>query len=47
MQQLDAHADIDASPEKVWAVLSDLASFPQWNAFIVRAAGVTRDRETA
>lgn len=42
MQQLDAFADIDAPPEKVWAVLTDLASFPEWNPFIVRASGELR-----
>jgi hypothetical protein len=42
MQQLDAYSDIDAPPEKVWAVITDLASFPEWNPFIVRAAGELR-----
>ena len=43
MQQLDAFADIDAPPEKVWEVLTDLASFPAWNPFIVRADGELRE----
>jgi len=43
MQQIDAFADIDAPPEKVWAVLTDFASFPQWNPFIVRASGQLRE----
>lgn len=31
--------DIDSSPESVWAVLSDLDSYPQWNPMIRTAAG--------
>ena len=42
MQQLDAAAEIDAPPEKVWAVMTDLSSFPLWNPFIVRADGELR-----
>jgi hypothetical protein len=42
MQQLDAAAEIDAPPEKVWAVITDLSSFPLWNPFIVRADGELR-----
>jgi hypothetical protein len=42
MQQLDATADIDAPPEKVWAVITDFSSFPRWNPFIVRAGGELR-----
>lgn len=39
MQQLDAYVDIDAPPEKVWAVLTDFGSYPEWNPFVVQASG--------
>jgi hypothetical protein len=31
--------DIAASPMTVWAVLTDLASYPQWDPLFVRASG--------
>ena len=39
MQHLEAAADIDAPPEKVWAFVTDVSSFPLWSPFIVRAHG--------
>lgn len=37
--RLHTEIEIDASPERVWAVLSDFASYPQWNPFIKSVTG--------
>jgi uncharacterized protein YndB with AHSA1/START domain len=42
MQTLHASADIDAPAERVWRVVTDFARYPEWNPFIVRAAGEQR-----
>ncbi|MBM7807508.1 hypothetical protein JOD57_003345 [Geodermatophilus bullaregiensis] len=39
-KRLSADVDIDATPEQVWEVLTDLAAYPAWNPFILRAEGV-------
>ena len=39
MQVLDAVAGVEAPPERVWQVVSDLAAYAHWNPFIVRAGG--------
>ena len=39
-KQLLTDVDIDATPERVWEVLTDLAAYPEWNPFIVRAEGI-------
>jgi hypothetical protein len=31
--------EIDAPPERVWRVLTDFASYPDWNPFVTRIAG--------
>lgn len=38
-KQLASTIDIDASPQRVWQVLTDFAAYPDWNPFIVRAEG--------
>ena len=42
MKSLHAAVEIDAPAERVWQVVSDFARYPEWNPFIVRAAGVPR-----
>lgn len=39
---LHTEIEIDASAQRVWAVLLDFASYPQWNPFIKSIAGVPR-----
>lgn len=36
---LASQIDIDASPERVWRVLTDLSAYADWNPFIVEADG--------
>jgi hypothetical protein len=39
MKELNNELEIHASAEQVWAILTDFASFPQWNPFIHRLSG--------
>ncbi len=39
MKEIRTTADIHASPERVWAVLTDFAAYRDWNPFITRASG--------
>lgn len=44
-KQLRTHIDINASPERVWRILTDFAAYPHWNPFIPRASGSARRGE--
>ena len=39
MKELHSQIEINASPERVWSILTDFASYPQWNPFIRRISG--------
>jgi hypothetical protein len=39
IHHLHTEIEIDASAERVWAVLSDFSSYPQWNPFIRSVIG--------
>ena len=43
MSRRICHAiEVDAPPATVWGTLTDLASFPSWNPFMIRAHGELR-----
>jgi hypothetical protein len=37
--ELRTFVDIDATPERVWQVLTDLPAYAEWNPFITKAEG--------
>lgn len=40
MKELRTSIEIDATPERVWDVLMDFESYPEWNPFITSLTGV-------
>jgi hypothetical protein len=43
MKELHSEIEIQASDERVWQLLTDFASFPQWNPFIRRVSGEVKE----
>ena len=39
MKELHTEIEINASPERVWDILADLAAYPRWNPFIRHISG--------
>jgi hypothetical protein len=42
VRELRREIEIDAPPERVWAVVTDFAAYPEWNPFIRRIGGELR-----
>ena len=43
--ELTTLVDIDATPERLWHVLTDLAAYAEWNPFVTEAAGAVVEGE--
>jgi hypothetical protein len=43
VRELRREIEIDAPPERVWAVVTDFAAYPEWNPFIRRISGELRE----
>ena len=46
MKELRTEIVIQASPENVWKILTDLENYPRWNPFIRHAIGKAEVGET-
>ena len=43
MKELHSEIEIQASDERVWELLTNFASYPQWNPFIRRVSGEAKE----
>ena len=46
MKELRTEIEIQASPEKVWQILTNLDKYPEWNPFICHAIGMAEIGKT-
>jgi hypothetical protein len=44
-KRLRTEIEIDGSADQVWQVLTDFGAYPEWNPFIIEAAGTARAGE--
>jgi len=44
-KQIRTEIEIRATPERVWEVLTDFASYPRWNPFMTQVRGTARPGE--
>lgn len=42
MHEITTEIEIESSAEKVWSILTDFPSYPEWNAFVRSIAGVAK-----
>ena len=42
MRELRTEIEFDGTPEETWAVIADLAAYPEWNPFITSIEGELR-----
>ena len=45
MKTIETVVDIHAEPDDVWAVLTDTASYPEWNPFVTEMDGTLAEGE--
>jgi hypothetical protein len=44
-KQLNTQVDIQATPDRVWEILTNFGAYPAWNPFMVSAVGTARRGE--
>jgi len=43
VRELRREIEIDAPPERIWAVVTDFGAYQEWNPFIRRISGELRE----
>lgn len=45
MREIHTEIEIDASPKRIWEILSDFGNYPTWNPFITKIYGTPKEGE--